>query len=115
MELSCTENERERNRRMKKICIVIILCRCVGGVESLTELFSSDIVDIKPANMEDLTEVITAAEFHPHHCHLFVYSSSKGTLRLCDMRASALCDKHTKREHVVDLTARYNFVTSSCL
>lgn len=57
-----------------------------------------DIVDIKPANMEDLTEVITAAEFHPHHCHLFVYSSSKGTLRLCDMRASALCDKHTKRE-----------------
>lgn len=46
--------------------------------------------------MEDLTEVITAAEFHPHHCHLFVYSSSKGTLRLCDMRASALCDKHTK-------------------
>ncbi|MEQ2158908.1 Serine/threonine-protein phosphatase 2A 55 kDa regulatory subunit B gamma isoform, partial [Goodea atripinnis] len=57
-----------------------------------------DITDrnIKPANMEDLTEVITAAEFHPHHCHLFVYSSSKGTLRLCDMRASALCDKHTK-------------------
>ncbi|XP_038841249.1 serine/threonine-protein phosphatase 2A 55 kDa regulatory subunit B gamma isoform-like, partial [Salvelinus namaycush] len=54
------------------------------------------IVDIKPANMEELTEVITAAEFHPHHCHLFVYSSSKGTLRLCDMRASALCDKHTK-------------------
>lgn len=53
--------------------------------------------------MEDLTEVITAAEFHPHHCHLFVYSSSKGTLRLCDMRASALCDKHTKREHVVEM------------
>ncbi|CAG11173.1 unnamed protein product, partial [Tetraodon nigroviridis] len=40
--------------------------------------FFLDIVDIKPANMEDLTEVITAAEFHPHHCHLFVYSSSKG-------------------------------------
>ncbi|XP_030643900.1 protein phosphatase 2, regulatory subunit B, gamma a [Chanos chanos] len=57
---------------------------------------SFNIVDIKPANMEDLTEVITAAEFHPQHCHLFVYSSSKGTLRLCDMRASALCDKHSK-------------------
>ncbi|MBN3301968.1 2ABG phosphatase, partial [Amia calva] len=55
-----------------------------------------NIVDIKPANMEELTEVITAAEFHPHHCNLFVYSSSKGTLRLCDMRASALCDKHSK-------------------
>lgn len=57
-----------------------------------------DIVDIKPANMEELTEVITAAEFHPHHCNTFVYSSSKGTIRLCDMRASALCDRHTKCE-----------------
>lgn len=56
--------------------------------------------------MEDLTEVITAAEFHPHHCHLFVYSSSKGTLRLCDMRASALCDKHTKRKRVVEIRER---------
>lgn len=58
----------------------------------------TDIVDIKPANMEELTEVITAAEFHPTACHLFVYSSSKGTIRLCDMRSQAICDKHTKRE-----------------
>uniref|UniRef100_A0A8C5C3N5 Serine/threonine-protein phosphatase 2A 55 kDa regulatory subunit B n=1 Tax=Gadus morhua TaxID=8049 RepID=A0A8C5C3N5_GADMO len=57
---------------------------------------SFNIVDIKPANMEDLTEIITAAEFHPHHCHTLVYSSSKGSIRLCDMRASALCDQHTK-------------------
>ena len=57
-----------------------------------------DIVDIKPANMEELTEVITAAEFHPHHCNVFVYSSSKGTIRLCDMRSSALCDRHSKCE-----------------
>ncbi|MEQ2182355.1 Serine/threonine-protein phosphatase 2A 55 kDa regulatory subunit B delta isoform, partial [Goodea atripinnis] len=49
-----------------------------------------------PANMEELTEVITAAEFHPDQCNTFVYSSSKGTIRLCDMRASALCDQHTK-------------------
>ena len=47
---------------------------------------SFNIVDIKPANMEELTEVITAAEFHPKECNLFVYSSSKGTIRLCDMR-----------------------------
>lgn len=42
--------------------------------------------------------MITAAEFHPHHCNLFVYSSSKGTLRLCDMREAALCDRHSKCE-----------------
>jgi len=57
---------------------------------------SFNIVDIKPANMEELTEVITASEFHPKECNLFVYSSSKGTIRLCDMRQSALCDTHSK-------------------
>lgn len=61
----------------------------------------TDIVDIKPANMEELTEVITAAEFHPRECNLFVYSSSKGILRLCDMRQSALCDQHAKSEYQV--------------
>jgi serine/threonine-protein phosphatase 2A regulatory subunit B len=57
---------------------------------------SFNIVDIKPANMEELTEVITAAEFHPNQCSTFVYSSSKGTIRLCDMRSQALCDQHAK-------------------
>lgn len=60
------------------------------------EILCTDIVDIKPTNMEELTEVITAAEFHPLECNLFVYSSSKGTIRLCDMRAAALCDRHSK-------------------
>lgn len=46
--------------------------------------------------MEELTEVITAAEFHPIECNTFVYSSSKGTVRLCDMRQQALCDAHAK-------------------
>ncbi|PIO62593.1 WD domain, G-beta repeat protein, partial [Teladorsagia circumcincta] len=59
-------------------------------------MFSPDIVDIKPTNMEELTEVITAAEFHPHQCNWFVYSSSKGSIRLCDMRDRALCDAHAK-------------------
>eukprot|EP01113_Clastostelium_recurvatum_P010014 TRINITY_DN1489_c0_g1_i1.p1 TRINITY_DN1489_c0_g1~~TRINITY_DN1489_c0_g1_i1.p1 ORF type:complete len:506 (+),score=104.80 TRINITY_DN1489_c0_g1_i1:86-1519(+) len=57
---------------------------------------SFNIVDIKPANMEELTEVITSAEFHPHHCNLFMYSSSKGTIKLGDMRSAALCDRSAK-------------------
>lgn len=61
---------------------------------------SFNIVDIKPANMEELTEVITAAEFHPQSCNSFVYSSSKGTIKLADMRESALCDKHAKRKNI---------------
>lgn len=74
---------------------------------------SSDIVDIKPANMEELTEVITAAEFHPHQCNTFVYSSSKGTIRLCDMRVSALCDKHSKCKHLFLVTFNHYSSTSA--
>lgn len=51
--------------------------------------------------MEELTEVITAAEFHPIHCNLFMYSSSKGTIKLADMRERALCDSHAKRTSLV--------------
>jgi len=57
---------------------------------------SFNIVDIKPTNMEELTEVITSAEFHPQMGNIFMYSSSKGTIKLCDMRASALCDTEAK-------------------
>ncbi|XP_073035092.1 serine/threonine protein phosphatase 2A 55 kDa regulatory subunit B beta isoform-like [Primulina eburnea] len=57
---------------------------------------SFNIVDVKPTNMEDLTEVITSAEFHPSHCNMLAYSSSKGSIRLIDLRQSALCDSHSK-------------------
>jgi len=60
---------------------------------------SFNIVDIKPANMEELTEVITAAEFHPVSCNWFMYASSKGTIKLADMRQKALCDEHAKRTY----------------
>ncbi len=55
-----------------------------------------NIVDIKPENMEDLSEVITSATFHPTHCNIFMYGSSQGTIKVGDLRASALCDKQSK-------------------
>jgi len=57
---------------------------------------SFNIVDIKPANMEELTEVITAAVCHPIHCNIFLWSNSRGSVKLADMRSSALCDTHCK-------------------
>ncbi|XP_062222751.1 serine/threonine protein phosphatase 2A 55 kDa regulatory subunit B beta isoform-like [Phragmites australis] len=51
-----------------------------------------NIVDMKPADMEDLVEVITSAEFHPSSCGLLAYGSSRGLVRLVDLRLSALCD-----------------------
>ncbi|KAJ9677789.1 hypothetical protein PVL29_022649 [Vitis rotundifolia] len=55
-----------------------------------------NIIDMKPSNMEDLTEVITAAEFHPIHCNLLAYSSSRGFIRLVDLRQSAICDHQAR-------------------
>lgn len=84
---------------------------CIGArcADSCTRLVFADIVDIKPVNMEELTEVITAAEFHPINCNNFVYSSSKGTIKLADMRDSALCDQHAKRECGLKCSERSQF------
>lgn len=69
-----------------------------------------NVVDIKPDNMDDLTEVITSAEFHPHHCHLFMHSSSRGSVKLCDLRDTALCDASSKEfEERADRSSRSSF------
>jgi len=64
------------------------------SLESAAECFN--IVDIKPENMEELSEVITCAEFHPRDCAQFAYSTSKGLVRVCDLRSHALCDTAAK-------------------
>ena len=78
---------------------------------------SFNIVDIKPANMEELTEVITAAEFHPLSCNWFMYASSKGTIKLADMRESALCDQHAKSMFLFPLRLgnEYPLIPVQCL
>ena len=73
---------------------------------------SFNIVDIKPENMEELTEVITASCFHPKSCNLFIYSSSRGAIKLADMRSAALCDSHSKgtcRRMKADLASARHF------
>ncbi|CAO2813187.1 unnamed protein product [Amaranthus hypochondriacus] len=72
---------------------------------------SFNIVDVKPQNMEDLTEVITSAEFHPSHCNTLAYSSSKGSIRLIDLRQSALCDGHAKLFEEQEIPGSKSFFT----
>ncbi|KAJ6715351.1 SERINE/THREONINE-PROTEIN PHOSPHATASE 2A 55 KDA REGULATORY SUBUNIT B [Salix viminalis] len=72
---------------------------------------SFNIVDVKPGNMEDLTEVITSAEFHPSHCNMLAYSSSKGSIRLIDLRQSALCDSHAKLFEETEAPGSRSFFT----
>ena len=54
------------------------------------------IVDMKPENMDELSEVITCAGFHPTHCNIMIYSSSKGIIRIGDLRDAALCERYAK-------------------
>ena len=56
------------------------------------------MIDIKPENMEDLAEVITYSRFHPTENSVFAFSSSKGVIRLCDMRRSTHHEQHAKRK-----------------
>ena len=68
---------------------------------------SFNIVDIKPENMEELTEVITASCFHPTECNLFMYSSSRGCIKLGTFEKKS---KVEKAESVVKALV----VTGSC-
>lgn len=63
-------------------------------VEHPNETFN--IVNIKPDNLADLSEVITCASFHPTHCGLLLYSTSLGATRLSDLRDSALLSNQAK-------------------
>lgn len=60
----------------------------------------STIVDITPADNEETADHITVAEFHPSDCHFFVYGSTDGLIRLCDMRKVVRCDRHVKRNYI---------------
>ncbi|KAJ5080449.1 protein phosphatase pp2a regulatory subunit b [Anaeramoeba ignava] len=61
-----------------------------------------NIVDMKPEDLEDLTEVITDAKFHPNNCGLFCYSTSKGVIRLGDLRVSKTSTDSSKIFHYED-------------
>ncbi len=54
-------------------------------------IYPADIIDIKPDNMEELTEVITSVQFHPTNCNILSFSSSRGAIKVCDTRSAALC------------------------
>lgn len=51
-------------------------------------------MDIKPDDMEDVLEVITCAEFHPHNPSLCVYGTSRGAMTVLDMRMKACFDRN---------------------
>jgi len=61
-----------------------------------------NIVDIKPDNLDDLTMVITSTSFSPTDSSQFSYATSKGSIHLCDLRCSPLCDTSVKNFEIKD-------------
>ncbi|KJH47537.1 WD domain, G-beta repeat protein [Dictyocaulus viviparus] len=65
---------------------------------------SFNIVDIKPTNMEELTEVITAAEFHPSQCNWkfsFLLKKVIGILQVWDLNMeSRPIEAYAVHEHL---------------
>lgn len=43
---------------------------------------------MKPSNIDELSEVITSVQFHQKDPNRFVYSSSSGYFKTCDLRLS---------------------------
>lgn len=71
-----------------------------------------NILDIKPTKMADLTEIITSTEFHPHHCHMFALTTSQGSVKLHDLRLSALCERSVRTFQVPQVhVSRSTFFT----
>jgi len=68
------------------------------NMEVSKEVF--EIVDIKPENMEQLSEIITYSALHPRDCNLLAFSTNKGVVKLCDFRHKAICNDFKKYEDV---------------
>lgn len=69
-----------------------------------------NIVDLKPDNLEEISEVITSSKFHPTSNNIFLYSTSKGIIKVGDLRKSSNCEKTAMTLEVKD-SGNKNFFT----
>lgn len=56
----------------------------IWNIENNTSVYN--VLDMKPANIDELDEVISSSEFSGRNPNLFLYTTSKGFLHICDLR-----------------------------
>mmetsp|Transcript_52400 Transcript_52400/g.60192 ORF Transcript_52400/g.60192 Transcript_52400/m.60192 type:complete len:433 (+) Transcript_52400:77-1375(+) len=78
-------------------------------IDRTNEAFN--VVDLKPDNLEEISEVITSSKFHPIYSNQFMYSTSKGVIKVCDLRKSTLCDNTAQVLEVKENPSNKNFFT----
>jgi serine/threonine-protein phosphatase 2A regulatory subunit B len=74
-------------------------------------LIAYNIIDLKPSNIEELSEVITHVEYHPKRSDIFSISSSKGYICLCDLRKGSTFEQCTTFYMVEEDPSHKNFFT----
>jgi serine/threonine-protein phosphatase 2A regulatory subunit B len=70
-----------------------------------------NIVDLKPQNIEELAEVITHVEYHPVRSDVFLFSSSKGYICMCDLRVNSQFDNCSTFFSIQEDPSRKHFFT----
>lgn len=68
-------------------------------------------VDLKPPQIEELAEVITYCEYHPKRSDMFLFSSSKGYISICDLRKNSQFDKCATRFQIQEDPSKKHFFT----
>jgi serine/threonine-protein phosphatase 2A regulatory subunit B len=81
-----------------------------------------NVVDTKPTDFNNLNEVITASQFDQTSDNQFIYSTSRGVIKLADLRIANQCDKtgvtmestkYTENEFFRDILKSISDVTYS--
>ena len=74
-------------------------------------ILAYNLVDLKPPNIEELAEVITHVEYHPRRSDVFLFSSSKGYISLCDLRVNSEFKKCSTKFMIEEDPSRKHFFT----
>jgi serine/threonine-protein phosphatase 2A regulatory subunit B len=59
----------------------------IWNIEDSSTVYN--LLDLKPNSLDELEEVVTKCEFHPTNPNMFLYTTSKGFLHLCDLRENS--------------------------
>ena len=70
-----------------------------------------NVIDLKPEDLTDLSEVITSSQYHPISDNMFLYSTSKGVVNVADLRKSSICDNNAVVLFESEDPSKKNFFT----
>lgn len=70
-----------------------------------------NVVELKSDNLEELGEVVTHAEYHPKNSDMFLFSSSKGAVHVCDLRESTQFPRCAQKYEIYVDPAKKHFFT----